>query len=262
MNQTPITRLLVANRGEIARRIMRTAHKMGVGSVAIYADDDAQEPFVREADQAFSLDGRSSAETYLDVSKVLEVARRSGADAVHPGYGFLAENSGFARAVIDAGLVWVGPSPEAIDAMGDKLSAKRLMQKAKVPTLPAAEVGSEDDVAEAAARIGYPLLVKASAGGGGKGMRVVASLRRISRVRSTVLGAKRRHPSETTRSSSSAGSKSRDMSRSRSSATSTARCSTALSANARSRDGIRRSSKKHPRRYSILSFAKAWEMPP
>ena len=170
---TPITRLLVANRGEIARRIMRSAHEMGIGTVAVYADGDADGPFVRDADQAVALNGKSSAETYLDIDKIMAACRHSGADAVHPGYGFLAENADFARAVMDAGLRWVGPSPEAIAAMGDKLSAKRLMQEAGVPTLPAAELDAGADAAKAAAEIGYPILVKASAGGGGRGMRLV-----------------------------------------------------------------------------------------
>ncbi len=169
----PISRLLIANRGEIARRIIRTAHEMGIATVAVYADGDAGAPFVREADQAIALGGRTSAESYLDIDKVIETAKRTGADAVHPGYGFLAENAAFAQAVMDAGMAWVGPSVEAISAMGDKLSAKRLMEDADVPTLPARELKSHDDIAAAANEIGYPVLVKASAGGGGRGMRVV-----------------------------------------------------------------------------------------
>ena len=168
-----INRLLIANRGEIARRIMRSAHAMGISTVAVYADDDADAPFVQEADQALALVGSSSAETYLDVGKLLAAAARSGADAIHPGYGFLSENAGFAQAVVDAGLIWVGPPAEAIAQMGDKLAAKRLMQEADVPTLAAAELGDADDPLIAAAEIGYPVLVKAAAGGGGKGMRVV-----------------------------------------------------------------------------------------
>ncbi len=171
--QRPITRLLIANRGEIARRIIRTAHEMGIATVAIYADGDATAPYVREADSAIALGGRTSAETYLDMDKVIEAAKRAGADGVHPGYGFLAENAAFAREVQAAGMTWVGPSPEAIAAMGDKLSAKRLMVAAGVPTLPARELGPNDDIAAAAREIGYPVLVKASAGGGGRGMRVV-----------------------------------------------------------------------------------------
>ena len=170
-----ITRVLVANRGEIARRIIRSTHAMGIGSVAIYADGDAGEPFVREADQAVALDGASSLETYLDIDKVLAAAKRTGADAIHPGYGFLAENGTFAQAVVDAGLIWIGPSSDAIAKMGDKLSSKELMRGASVPTLPAAEVAAGADAAELAKEIGYPLLVKASAGGGGKGMHVVES---------------------------------------------------------------------------------------
>ncbi len=170
-----ITRLLVANRGEIARRVMRSAHDMGISSVAVYSEGDADAPFVRDADQAIALGGRSATESYLDVQKVLDAARRSGADAVHPGYGFLSENADFARRVSEAGMVWVGPSPEAIAAMGDKLSAKRLMTEAGVPTLPSIEIEAGTDAVAAAQEIGYPVLVKASAGGGGKGMRVVES---------------------------------------------------------------------------------------
>ena len=170
---TPITRLLIANRGEIARRIMRTAHDMGISTVAIYADADANAPFVNEADSAVALNGRTTAETYLDVGKVLDACRRSGADAIHPGYGFLSENEAFAQAVIDAGIKWLGPTPEVIGLMGDKLSAKRLMDEAGVPTLPGVEIEADTDIVAAAAKIGYPVLVKASAGGGGRGMRVV-----------------------------------------------------------------------------------------
>ena len=182
MTQT-ITRVLIANRGEIARRIMRTAHAMGIGTVAVYANGDASAPFVREADQATALRGDSAGETYLDTKKILKAALATGADAIHPGYGFLAENAEFAQAVTDAGLIWIGPSPAAIAAMGDKLSAKRLMEQAGVPQLASCELdpGANDpganetraDITAATKSIGYPLLVKASAGGGGKGMRVV-----------------------------------------------------------------------------------------
>jgi propionyl-CoA carboxylase alpha chain len=165
--------LLVANRGEIARRIMRTAREMGLRTIAVYADGDADAPFVREADEAVALGGRTAAESYLDVGKILDAARRSGAQAVHPGYGFLSENAGFARAVEEAGLVWVGPPPDAIAAMGDKLAAKRAMDAAGVPTLSSYAVAPGSDATAPAVAIGYPLLVKAAAGGGGKGMRVV-----------------------------------------------------------------------------------------
>ena len=185
---TPITKLLVANRGEIARRIMRTARDMGISTVAIYADGDVNAPFVTEADSAIALGGKTTGETYLDVDKVLDACRRSGADAVHPGYGFLSENEAFAQAIIDAGIKWLGPSPEVIGLMGDKLSAKRLMQEAEVPTLPAIEITDSTDIPAAASEIGYPVLVKASAGGGGRGMRVVES---EAQLEAAVAGAKR-----------------------------------------------------------------------
>jgi propionyl-CoA carboxylase alpha chain len=158
------TTLLVANRGEIALRVMRSAHAMGLRCAAVYVDADAGAPHVAEADQALRLPG-----SYLDGKAILEAARAVGAGAVHPGYGFLSENAAFAADVVAAGLAWVGPSPDAIERMGDKLAAKALAEEAGVPTLP----GSQDPAA--AARVGYPLLVKAAAGGGGKGMRVVAS---------------------------------------------------------------------------------------
>jgi propionyl-CoA carboxylase alpha chain len=156
--------LLVANRGEIARRVIRSAHAMGIRCVAVYVDADARAPFVTDADEAVRLAG-----SYLDGKAILEAARASGAGAIHPGYGFLSENARFAADVIAAGLAWVGPSPESIARMGDKLAAKALAREAQVPTLP----GSEDPAAADA--VGYPLLVKAAAGGGGKGMRVVTA---------------------------------------------------------------------------------------
>jgi len=165
----PIRRLLVANRGEIAVRVFRTARAMGMSTVAVFSEPDASAAFVRAADVAVPLGGRTPAESYLRADAVIEAAVRAGADAVHPGYGFLSENAGFATAVVDAGLTWVGPPPSAIAAMGSKLEAKRMMRDAGVPTLPWAT-----DPAEAG-DVGFPLLVKASAGGGGRGMRVVRS---------------------------------------------------------------------------------------
>ncbi|MFF0228733.1 biotin carboxylase N-terminal domain-containing protein [Micromonospora sp. NPDC005254] len=160
-----INRLLVANRGEIARRVFATCRAMGVQTVAVHSDADADAPFVAEADQAVRLPGNTPAETYLRVDLILDAARRSGADAVHPGYGFLAENAEFAAAVTDAGLTWVGPPAKVIAAMGDKLAAKALLADAGVPMLP-----SWTDADEVT---GFPVLVKASAGGGGRGMRIV-----------------------------------------------------------------------------------------
>ena len=164
-----ITRLLVANRGEIARRVFATCRRLGIETVAVHSDADARLPFVAEADHAVRLPGSAPADTYLRVDLLLDAARRSGADAVHPGYGFLSENADFARAVLAAGLVWVGPAPESIEQMGSKLTAKELMAGAGVPVL---ANRSPDRVTEA----DLPLLVKASAGGGGRGMRIVRTL--------------------------------------------------------------------------------------
>jgi acetyl/propionyl-CoA carboxylase alpha subunit len=171
-----IRRLLVANRGEIARRIFRTCRQMGIGTVAVHSDADAGEPHVVEADHAINLPGTRAGETYLDIDAVLAAAKQSGADAVHPGYGFLAENPEFARRVIDEGLVWIGPPPESIEVMGSKLRSKEVVEQAGVPTLSSIDLtGISDGAAsQAASEIGYPVLVKASAGGGGKGMRIVA----------------------------------------------------------------------------------------
>jgi propionyl-CoA carboxylase alpha chain len=168
-----IERLLVANRGEIARRIFRTASQMGISTVGVYAEADAAAPFVREASLSVALGGRTATDTYLNIAKLIDACAASGADAVHPGYGFLSERAAFARAVLDAGLIWVGPPPAAIDAMGDKLSAKRLMAEAEVPVLPSVEISGPTAWRTRAIGLRFPLLVKASAGGGGRGMRVV-----------------------------------------------------------------------------------------
>jgi len=170
----PITRLLVANRGEIARRIMASARAMGIATVAVHSDPDAQSPHVLEADLAVRLPGSTAAETYLRADLLIEAARATGADAVHPGYGFLSESGAFARAVEAAGLVWVGPPPAAIDAMGSKIGSKELMRAADVPTLPSITVdGDALPDPGAVDALGWPVLVKASAGGGGRGMRIV-----------------------------------------------------------------------------------------
>jgi propionyl-CoA carboxylase alpha chain len=166
-SSTTVRRLLVANRAEIASRVFRTCRTLGIETVAIHSDADALLPYVREADAAVRLPGFAPADTYLRADLVIDAAHRSGADAIHPGYGFLSENAEFARAVIDAGLIWVGPAPESIDAMGSKIEAKRIMKTAGVPILEAPDAPTEADL---------PLLVKASAGGGGRGMRVVRTL--------------------------------------------------------------------------------------
>ncbi|WP_410649521.1 biotin carboxylase N-terminal domain-containing protein [Amycolatopsis sp. cmx-4-54] len=164
-----IEKLLVANRGEIARRVFRTCRDAGIGTVAVFSDADADAPHTTEADVAVRLPGNAPSDTYLRAELLIKAAVETGADAVHPGYGFLSENAAFARAVIDAGLTWVGPPPEAIESMGSKVESKRMMAEAGVPIL------SELDPAEVT-ETDLPLLVKASAGGGGRGMRVVRSL--------------------------------------------------------------------------------------
>jgi acetyl-CoA carboxylase biotin carboxylase subunit len=166
--------VLIANRGEIARRIIRTVKRMGLRAIAVHSEADAGLPFVREADSAVLIGPASPAQSYLDTAKVLAAARASGARAIHPGYGFLSENAAFARAVIDAGMVWIGPTPEAIDRMGDKINARNLMEAAGVPVA----AGTREPVTDlsqalrAAEAIGYPVMVKTAGGGGGIGMSV------------------------------------------------------------------------------------------
>jgi len=168
------SKVLVANRGEIARRVIRGCRARGIATVAVHSDPDAAVPFAREADEAVPLAGAAAAETYLVIDALLDATARTGADAVHPGYGFLAENAELAERVIAAGLVWIGPPPAAITAMGSKVRARELMAAAGIPVVPGRALADGDDLAAAAAEVDYPLLVKASAGGGGKGMRPVA----------------------------------------------------------------------------------------
>jgi acetyl-CoA/propionyl-CoA carboxylase biotin carboxyl carrier protein len=180
----PFSKVLVANRGEIAIRVFRTLRELGIGSVAVYSDADRGAQHVAYADEAYALGGEAAAESYLVVEKLIAAAQRSGAAAVHPGYGFLAENAGFARAVEAAGLVWIGPPPAAIDLMGSKTSARAAMQAAGVPIIPGTTepVHSAEEIVALAAHIGYPLLIKAAAGGGGKGMEIVESDADVARA--------------------------------------------------------------------------------
>ncbi len=168
-------RVLIANRGEIALRVMRTCKRMGVETVAIFSDADIRSPHAAAADYAVGIGGFTPRESYLVVEKVLSAAKESGADAIHPGYGFLSENADFARAVAEAGLTFIGPSPEAIAMLGDKTAARELALKAKVPISPGSDgaVGTFDEARKVVAEIGFPVIIKAAAGGGGKGMRIV-----------------------------------------------------------------------------------------
>ncbi|MBV9564174.1 MAG: ATP-grasp domain-containing protein, partial [Bradyrhizobium sp.] len=168
-------KILIANRGEIARRVMRTARRLGYGVVAVHSDADRDSPHVREADAAVRIGEAQPAQSYLNIAAIIAAAKASGADAVHPGYGFLAENAAFARACRDAGLVFIGPSPEQIEVMGDKARAKEFMRNAGVPCIPGYQGADQSETAmrREAERIGYPVMIKAVAGGGGRGMRLV-----------------------------------------------------------------------------------------
>ncbi len=179
-----ITKVLIANRGEIAVRVIRAAKDSGIGSVAVYADQDRDALHVKLADEAYGLDGTTSAETYLVIDKLLSVARRSGADAVHPGYGFLAENADFARAVIGAGLTWIGPSPDAIERLGDKVSARHVAEKVGAPLAPGTlnPVADAAEVLEFVDQYGLPVAIKAAFGGGGRGLKVARERSEIAEL--------------------------------------------------------------------------------
>jgi acetyl-CoA carboxylase, biotin carboxylase subunit len=170
-------KILIANRGEIAVRVIRACHEMGIAAVAVYSDVDRASLHVRKADEAYPIGPAAAAESYLNIAKILDVAKRSGADAIHPGYGFLSENAKFARACADAGVKFIGPTAAAMDAMGSKTRARQAMERAGVPFVPGTSRGLEsaEQAEQVAASIGYPVMLKAAAGGGGKGMRLVHS---------------------------------------------------------------------------------------
>lgn len=176
-----ISKVLVANRGEIAVRVIRAARDAGISSVAVYAEPDAQAPFVTLADEAFALGGSTSADSYLVFDKILDAATKSGADAIHPGYGFLSENADFAQAVIDAGLTWIGPPPQSIRALGDKVTARHIAERAEAPMAPGTKdpVANADEVKAFADEHGLPVAIKAAFGGGGRGMKVAHTAEEI-----------------------------------------------------------------------------------
>ncbi|MET8775495.1 acetyl/propionyl/methylcrotonyl-CoA carboxylase subunit alpha [Nocardia sp. NPDC004654] len=176
-----ITKVLVANRGEIAVRVIRAAKDAGIASVAVYAEPDADAPFVKLADEAFALGGQTSAESYLVFDKILDAAAKAGADAIHPGYGFLSENADFAQAVLDAGLIWIGPSPQSIRDLGDKVTARHIAERANAPMAAGTKdpVKNADEVVEFAKKYGVPVAIKAAFGGGGRGMKVAHSIEEI-----------------------------------------------------------------------------------
>ena len=170
-------KILVANRGEIAVRVMRACREMGIGSVAVYSEVDRKALHVRYADEALAIGPAPATDSYLRIDRILDAAQRSGAEAIHPGYGFLAENPDFARACRDAGIVFIGPTPEAMELMGSKTAARHLVMNAGLPVIPGTDANLEsfDEVVRMAREIGFPVMLKASAGGGGKGLRMVAT---------------------------------------------------------------------------------------
>ncbi len=184
VNNKPLEKVLIANRGEIAVRVIRACKDAGIGSVAVYADPDRDALFVRLADEAYALGGSTPAESYLDMGKIIDVAKRSGADSIHPGYGFLAENADFARAVIDAGLIWIGPSPDAIENLGDKVKARHIAEKVGAPLVAGTSdpVADADEVLKFADEHGLPIAIKAAFGGGGRGLKVARNREEVAEL--------------------------------------------------------------------------------
>ena len=182
--QYSINKLLVANRGEIAIRIFRTCKEMGISTVAVFSDADANSLFVKMADESVRIGGKQPNESYLVIDKIIEAAKKTGANAIHPGYGFLSEQVEFAQRVISEGIIWVGPHIKAIEVMGSKIGAKKIMQQHNVPTIPGYQGDDQSDatIKTKAIEIGFPVLLKASAGGGGKGMRIVREEKELDKA--------------------------------------------------------------------------------
>ncbi len=180
----PLQKVLIANRGEIAVRVIRACKDAGIASVAVYADPDRDAQFVRLADEAHALNGATPAETYLDIAKIIQIAADAGADSVHPGYGFLAENAGFAQAVLDAGLVWIGPPPSAIENLGDKVRARHIAERVGAPLVPGTQdpVENADEVVKFAEEFGLPIAIKAAFGGGGRGLKVARRMEEVAEL--------------------------------------------------------------------------------
>ena len=178
----PISKVLIANRGEIAVRIARACRDAGIGSVAVYAEPDRDALHVKVADEAYALGGSTPGDSYLVADKLLDVAAKSGADAVHPGYGFLAENAGFAQAVLDAGLVWIGPPPSAIESLGDKVRARHIAERVGAPLAPGTKdpLENADEAVKFAEEHGLPIAIKAAFGGGGRGLKVARELSEVA----------------------------------------------------------------------------------
>ena len=234
-------KILIANRGEIACRVIRTAKAMGIKTVAVYSDADARAPHVRMADESVRIGPAAAAESYLKAELIIDACKATGAEAVHPGYGFLSERASFVEALSAAGIAFIGPPANAIAAMGDKIESKKLAKAAGVSVVPGylGEIADTDEAVKIAGEIGYPVMMKASAGGGGKGMRLAYS---EADVREGFEATKREglRRSATTACSSRNSSRTRATSRSRCSATSMARCSISASANARSSGATRK----------------------
>ena len=244
-------KILIANRGEIACRVIKTAKKLGIATVAVYSDADKDALHVRMADEAVHIGPAPSSQSYIVIDRIIDAIRKTGADAVHPGYGFLSENAAFAEALENEGVAFIGPPVGAIQAMGDKITSKKIAAEAGVSTVPG-HMGLIEDADEAvkiAGQIGYPVMIKASAGGGGKGMRIAWS---DQEAREGFQSS----------SSSRNSSPSRAISKSRCSATSMARRFISASANARSSAGTRRSSRRPRRLSSMRRPARPWASRP